>query len=263
MVLKKTNQIKLRFKNLPQADALRKSSSYKNKISVFNSSLNNRTKIISENLILKINKKNISQNIDFLKKLKFKSDLNVLNLINVSNFSKDYLLNYLRDINNKYKLNLKIDNLSKPSNYIKEIYGSKKINLEERISIKFLLNFAKKSNLLTNKYKELLSISEKYKEINLVKYEKELLKKIEIDLENINRDSRISSQEAKESRNAEKRIPNYYKSLLKSKKENFLQIQERLKELNQEIISILPEVIASADLIEYIKKEEFLKNYKK
>jgi hypothetical protein len=50
---------------------------------------------------------------------------------------------------------------------------------------------------------------------------------------------------------------------LKSKQDNFLQIQERLKELNQEIISILPEVIASADLIEYIKKEEFFKNYKK
>ena len=71
------------------------------------------------------------------------------------------------------------------------------------------------------------------------------------------------SDEAKEAREAKTNIEKYYKSLLESKQTEFLKNQERLKELNSEIISLLPEIIASADLIEYIKKKEVIDEYKK
>jgi hypothetical protein len=263
MVLKKSNTPKIRFKNLPQADILKKSNSYKTNISVFNNSLNRREKLISENLSSKINKKNTLQNITFLKKITFKSDMNVLNPVNVAYFSRDFLSNYLREINGKHNLKLKVDSLFKPEAYIKEIYKSKKITLEERVNIKFLLNFAKKSHNLKNKFKEFNALSKEYLETNLSSLEKSLFARMNKEIDTISRDKRISSQEAKEAREAKVNIEKYYKSIFESKKNTFLENQKKLIKLNSEIISLLPEVIASADLIEYIKKKEFQEQYNK
>ncbi len=257
--LKTSGQLKFRFKNLPQAETLKKSVSYNQKVKIFSYMLGERKKIISE----KINKINLSNNSLFLSNLKFKADLNVLNLVNVSSFSKTTLYDYIRVVNGKHSLKLKLDINQDPRIFLNEIYKSGKISLEERVALRFLSNFNSKSTSLSSKYKEYIFLTNKQLDNNLNKLKKDLLKKEIADLKSSKVNSRNSSRDAKEAKEAEKEIKEYYANLFEKSKNDFLENKKKLEKLSSEIISLLPEVIASADLIEYISKQKFIESYKK